>query len=60
MNSLLQLVIYLLLGGLIIFVVQWIVGMLNIDAGLKQVILVVVAVIVIIWLLMTFLPGLLA
>ena len=60
MNALMELAIYLLIGGLIIFLVHWIVGMLAIDAALKQVILVVVAVIVIIWLLMTFLPGLLA
>lgn len=59
MNSLLQLLIYLLIGGVIIFVVQWIIGMLALDEGLKRVILVVVAVIVLIWLLSTFLPGML-
>ena len=59
MNTLVQLVIYLLLGGLIIFVVHWIIGMLAIDAALKNVILVVVAVVVILWLLVTFVPGLL-
>ena len=58
MNELLRLIIYLLLGGVIIYLVYWILGMIAIDARLRQVISVVVAVIVIIWLLVTFVPGL--
>ena len=58
MNSLLQLLIYLLIGGAIIYVVYWILGMIAIDPRLRQAISVVVAVIVIIWLLVTFVPGL--
>jgi len=57
-NSLLQLLIYLLIGGAIIYVVYWILGMIAIDPRLRQAISVVVAVIVIIWLLVTFVPGL--
>ena len=58
MNSLLQLLIYLLLGGVIVYVVFWILGMIPLDARLRQVITFVVAIIVIIWLLVTFVPGL--
>jgi hypothetical protein len=58
MNNLLNLIIYLLLGGVIIYLVYWILGMVAIDPRLRQVISVVVAVIVIIWLLVTFVPGL--
>jgi hypothetical protein len=57
MNSLLQLLIYLLIGGVIVYVVFWILGMLAIDARLRQVITLVVSVAVLIWLLVTFVPG---
>ena len=57
MNSLLQLLIYPLIGGVIVYVVFWILGMLAIDARLRQVITLVVSVAVLIWLLVTFVPG---
>jgi hypothetical protein len=57
MNSLLQLLLYLLIGGVIVYIVFWILGMLAIDARLKQVITLVVSVAVLIWLLVTFVPG---
>jgi len=55
-NAMVDLLIYLLIGGLIVFVVYWIVGMLTLDARLKQVVLVVISVIVAIWLILTFIP----
>jgi len=58
MNSLLQLLIYLLIGGAIVYVVFWILGMLAIDQALKNVIVVVVSILVLVWLLITFVPGL--
>lgn len=56
MNMLVELIIYLLLGGVIIWLTQWILGMLTLDGRLKQAILVVISVLVIIWLVTTFLP----
>jgi len=56
MNSLVELLVYLLVSALIIYVVFFILGMLAIDARLKQVLLVVVSFVVIIWLVLTFLP----
>ena len=53
-DGLVRLIIYLLLGGLIIWIVYWIIGMLAIPQQVKTVILIVVAVIVILWLLATF------
>jgi anaerobic C4-dicarboxylate transporter len=58
MNTLVQLIIYLLLGGVIIWLTQWILSMVTLDGRLKQAILVVVAVLVIVWLVTTFLPRL--
>jgi len=53
-DGLVRLIIYLLLGGLIIWIVYWIIGMLAIPQQVKTVILIIVAVIVILWLLSTF------
>jgi len=53
-HGLLELVIYLLLGGLVIYLVYWIVGMLTLPAPVKTVILIIVAVVVLLWLLSTF------
>lgn len=58
MNELLRLLVYLLIGGLIVYVVYWILGMIALDPKIRQVLSVVVAVVVIIWLLITFVPGL--
>jgi hypothetical protein len=54
MNDLVSLLLYLLVGGLIVYVVYWILGMVTLPAPAKNVILIIVAVIVILWLLRTF------
>ena len=54
MNDLVQLLIYILLGGLLVYAVQWVIGLLNLPAVVKNVILLVVAILVIVWLLRTF------
>jgi hypothetical protein len=53
-DGLIQLVIYLLLGGLVIYLVYWVLGMLTLPQPVKQIILVVVAIIALLWLLRTF------
>jgi hypothetical protein len=53
-DGLVQLVIYLLLGGLVIYLVYWVLGMLTLPQPVKQIILVVVAIIALLWLLRTF------
>lgn len=53
-EGLVQLLIYLLIGGLIVWVVSYILGMLTLPQPAKQVILVVLAIIVLLWLLRTF------
>jgi hypothetical protein len=53
-DGLVQLVIYLLLGGVIIYLCYWILGMLTLPQPVKQIILVVVAIIALLWLLRTF------
>jgi len=49
-----QLLIYLLIGGLILYAVYWIIGMLTLPAPAKTIILIIVAIVVLIWLLRTF------
>jgi hypothetical protein len=53
-EALISLLIYLLIGGLIIWVVSYILGMLTLPQPAKQVILIVLAIIVLLWLLRTF------
>jgi hypothetical protein len=53
-ESLISLLIYLLIGGLIIWVVYYILGMLTLPQPVKQIILVVVAIVALLWLLRTF------
>ena len=53
-DGLVRLIIYLLLGGLVIYLVYWILGMLTLPQPVKTVILIVVAVVVLLWLLSTF------
>ena len=53
-EGLVRLLIYLVVGGLIIYVVYWIVGMLTLPEVVKTVIWVVVALLVLLWLLSTF------
>jgi hypothetical protein len=55
----LRLLIYLVIGGLIIYAVYWIVGMLDLPPQVKKIITVVIAILVLIWLIVTFFPGLL-
>lgn len=54
MMDLVDLIIYLLLGGLVIYVVYWILGMLALPEQIKKVVMVVVAVSGLLWLLQTF------
>lgn len=49
-----DLLVTLLLGGLVIAVVYWILGMLTLPQNVKNIIMVVVAVLALIWLLTTF------
>ena len=49
-----DLIISLLLGGLVIYVVYWIIGMLAIPQQIKTVILVIIAVLALVWLLRSF------
>lgn len=53
MNDLVHLLIYLLIGGLIVYVVYWIIGMLTLPQPIKTVILAIVALVVLLWLLST-------
>jgi hypothetical protein len=53
-DGLIRLIIYLLLGGLVIYLVYWIIGMLTLPQPVKTVILIIVAVIVLLWLMATF------
>ena len=58
MNDLLSLIVYLLLAGVLVYVVFWILGMLPIPPQAKNVITMVMALIVLIWLVTRFLPNL--
>jgi hypothetical protein len=53
-DGLVQLIIYLLLGGVVVYLVYWILGMLSLPQPAKQAILVVVAIVALLWLLRTF------
>jgi hypothetical protein len=53
-RGLIELIIYLLLGGLLLYIVFWILGMLTLPQQVKTIILIIVAVIVLLWLLSTF------
>ena len=59
MSELINLLLYLLIGGLIVYAVYWIVGMLTLPAPAKNIILVIVAIAVLLWLVSTFVPGIL-
>lgn len=49
-----QLLLYLLVCGLVIYLVYWIVGMLTLPQPVKTVIMVIIAIVVLLWLLSTF------
>jgi hypothetical protein len=53
-DGLVRLIIYLLLGGFIVWVVYWIIGMLTLPQQVKTIILVIVAIAVLLWLLSVF------
>jgi hypothetical protein len=53
-DGLIRLIIYLILGGAVIYLVFWILGLLTLPEPVKTVILIIVAVIVLLWLLATF------
>jgi len=53
-RGLVELIIYLLLGGLVIYLIYWILGMLTLPQPVKTVILIIVALFVVLWLLSTF------
>lgn len=50
-SSLVTLLVYLLVGGLIVYIVIWIIGMLTLPQPVKQVIYVLVAIVVLLWIL---------
>lgn len=58
-SSLIQLIVYLILGAVVIYIVYLIVGMLGLPAQLQKLIFILIAVVVLIWLLITFhiIPG---
>jgi len=55
--GLLNLVIYLAIGALVIWLVFYIVNMLNLDPAVQRLITIVIAVIVILWLISTLFPS---
>jgi len=52
-QGLVQLIIYLLLGGIVVYIVYWIVGMLTLPQPVKTAICLLVALLVLLWLLAT-------
>lgn len=52
-QGLVQLIIYLILGGIVVYIVYWIVGMLTLPQPIKTAICLLVALIVLLWLLAT-------
>ena len=57
-NGMLELLLYLVLGGLVIYAVYWILGMIDLPPEVKRTVTVVFAVFVLIWLIWTIAPGL--
>ncbi len=53
MTGIAELIIYLLLIGLLIYVVQLLLGMLALPAPVKTIILIVIAIVLVFWLLQT-------
>jgi len=51
MNEFIQLIIYLLLAGILIYVVQLVLGMLAIPSQIKTIILIIVGLVFLIWIL---------
>ena len=51
MDSLLQLLIYLLIAGAVIYAIQLIMGLLTIPAPIKTIVMIVIALVFLIWIL---------
>lgn len=58
LHDVLELLIILLIIGLVIWAIQWFVSLLALPAHIKQITMVIVAVIGLIWLLTVFVPQL--
>jgi hypothetical protein len=52
-GGLINLLIYLLVGGVIIYVIYWILGMLALPEPIGKIVSIIVAVIVLLWILST-------
>ena len=59
MGELVKLIIYLIMGGLIVWLAQTIVGLFAIPPEAKRIIVVAVGIIVVLWLISVFVPGVL-
>lgn len=51
MNELLNLIIYLLLAGVLLYVIQLVLGMLALPTQVKTIILIVIGLVILIWIL---------
>jgi hypothetical protein len=51
MNELIQLLIYLLIGGIVIYVVNLVIGMLALPAQVKTIVLIIVGLVFLLWIL---------
>ena len=58
-NAMLNLLVYLLLGGLVIYAVYWILGMIDLPVEVRRTVTIVLAVLVLVWLIWAIAPGLL-
>ena len=59
MGELVKLIIYLIMGGLIVWLAQTIVSLFAIPPEAKRIIVVAVGIIVVLWLISVFVPGVL-
>jgi len=53
LDPLIQLLVYLLVGGLVIYVIYWILGLLPFPQPIKQIILALFGIAILLWLLRT-------
>jgi hypothetical protein len=51
MNELIQLLIYMLIGGIVIYVVNLVIGMLALPAQVKTIVLIIVGLVFLLWIL---------
>lgn len=52
-SSLIHLIIYLILGGIIVYLVYWVISMLTLPQPVKTAICILVAVLILLWMLAT-------